>query len=168
MATKFEYTADLPGSPAALHALYMTEDYWVDRVAVTGGPDDELVEFTPADGGATVVVKQVIPDEKIPSAARKVVSGQLAIVRKTVYSAFDGESATGDAHAEALSGLGVIDGSGTAVSTGADQCQESVAGTVKVSVPLLGGKLEKLVVSYLHELFDNEYAHVATWLQRGQ
>lgn len=167
MPTKFEYTADLPGTPADLHALYMTEDYWVDRIAETGGPEDELTEFTPTDGGATVVVYQVVPDESIPSAARKVISGQLAIVRKTVYSPFDGEKATGEAHAEALGGLGVIKGSGSAIATGESSCQESVSGSVKVSVPLLGSKLEKMVVSYLNDLFGEEYGHVAKWLENG-
>ena len=40
---------------------------------------------------------------------------------------------------------------------------ESVSGQVKVSVPLLGGKLEKLVVGHLDRLFEAEYQHLRRW-----
>lgn len=53
---------------------------------------------------------------------------------------------------KAAGGLGVITGSGETVAEGKPRSNHCPA-RVKVTVPLLGGKLEKLVVQHLDRLF---------------
>ena len=164
MSTSFSHSATLSGSPEDLWAAYSSEDYWRDRVAAVGTDRDRVEEFHHGDDGIRVVVTHVVPDDEIPDAAAKVLRDGLTIRRTTTYDPFDGERIVGGARAEAAGGRGVIDGAGEAVATGADTTEESVSGTVTVSIPLLGGRLEKLVVSYLDTLFAAEYAHLERWL----
>lgn len=166
MATRFSHSAEINGSLEALHAAYADEAFWRDRVATVGTPKDTLDSFSAGPDGIEVVVTQHIPDSDIPDLARKVLKGELTIVRTTTYAPFHGgDIATGKAKAVAAGGLGSITGEGEAVRDGADGCVESLTGSVKISVPLLGGKLEKLAVDYLQQLFEAEYAQANRWLE---
>ena len=89
--------------------------------------------------------------------------GELSLVRTANYSAVSGDRLTGSSRAEAAGGLGVITGSGETVAEG-EESVETLEGQVKVSVPLMGGKLEKLVVGYLDELFTAEHEHLGRWI----
>ena len=109
-----------------------------------------------------MTITQHIPEDDIPDSARKVLPGQLTIVRTCTYCGFDGRTFTGSARAEAAGGLGLINGDATAVDRDG-VAEETVSGQVKVSVPLLGGKLEKMVVSHLDRLFEAEYRHLNRW-----
>ena len=119
-----------------------------------GEVDDVIDEENPLPATS---LKGVMRD-----AARMVLPGQLTIVRTCTYCGFDGRTFTGSARAEAAGGLGLINGDATAVDRDG-VAEETVSGQVKVSVPLLGGKLEKMVVSHLDRLFEAEYRHLNRW-----
>jgi hypothetical protein len=52
----------------------------------------------------------------------------------------------------------------TAVRPHADQALRRVAGTVKVSVPLYGGKVEGWIVEGIEQAYDEEAERLAAWL----
>lgn len=162
MATRFSHTARIDAHVETVFTSYGDEAFWHDRIAAVGGPQDTLDDFSVTGDTVTVTVTQHIPDSDIPDLARKFLPGQLVIVRTSTYTGFDGERYTGSARAEAAGGLGLIDGGAEAVGRDG-AAQESVSGHVKVSVPLLGGKLEKLVVGHLDRLFEAEYRHLRNW-----
>ncbi|OAV77526.1 DUF2505 domain-containing protein [Dietzia sp. 111N12-1] len=163
MATRFSHSARIDAPVETLFTAYGNEAYWRDRISAVGSPEDTLDDFSATDDTITVTITQHIPDSDIPDLARKVLSGQLVIVRASTYTGFDGERFTGTAHAEAAGGLGLIDGGGEAVSRDGATV-ESVSGQVKVSVPMLGGRLEKLAVSHLDRLLEDEYQHLNRWV----
>jgi len=167
MATRFSHSARIDARPEDVHTSYSDEAYWADRLKAVGTPADTIDDFSTSGDGVSVTITQVIPEKDIPDLARKVLPGQLTITRTTSYSTFDGERFTGIARAEAVGGLGVINGDGETVPEG-DKTLESVSGLVKVSVPVLGGKLEKLVVDHLDRLFVQEYQHLNRWAARGR
>lgn len=163
MATRFTHSARIDAHVETVFNSYGDEAFWHDRLATVGTPQDTLDDFVVADDSITVTVTQHIPDKDIPDLARKVLPGQLVIVRTSVFTDFDGERYTGSANADAAGGLGRIEGGTEAVIEGGTAL-ESLSGQVKVSVPLLGGKLEKLVVSHLNQAFDAEYKHLNRWI----
>ncbi len=163
MTTRFSHTARFGAPLEVIHTTYADEAYWMDRLASIGGPGDTLDSFSTGPRGVEVTVTQVIPDDDIPEVARKVLPGRLAITRTMSYGPFDGAQFAFTARAEAIGGIGVIDGGGEATSDGPG-ATESITGSAKVAVPLLGGRLEKLVVGHLSELFVAEYAHLETWV----
>ena len=162
MATRFSHTARIDAHVETVFTSYGDEAFWHDRIAAVGTAQHTLDDVSASGDSVTVTVTQHIPDEDIPDLARKVLPGQLVIVRTSTWSGFDGERFTGSARAEAAGGLGLIDGGAEAVNRDG-AALESVSGQVKVSVPLLGGKLEKLVVSHLDRLFQAEYEHLNRW-----
>ena len=165
MATRFSHSARIESRLETVFTSYADEAFWHDRLSTVGSPADTLDDFVVTSESISVTVTQVIPAEDIPDLARKVLPGQLTIVRTNTFTGFDGERFSGTARAEAAGGLGLIDGGAEAVSEGG-LALESVSGKVKVSVPLLGGKLEKLVISHLTHLFAAEYEHLNRWVSR--
>lgn len=162
MATRFSHSARIEARLETVFTSYADEAYWRDRMAAVGSPEDTLDDFASTGDSVTVTITQYIPDEDVPDLARKVLPGQLTIVRTSTFTGFDGERFSGSARAEAAGGIGMIDGNAEVVDA-AGAAQESVSGLVKVSVPLLGGKLEKMVIAHLNRLFVAEYQHLNRW-----
>lgn len=163
MATRFTHSARIDAPVETVFHSYGEEAYWRDRLSAVGSAKDTLDDFVVADDAITVIVTQHIPDDEIPDIARKLLPGGLTIVRTSTYTGFDGRSYRGSANADAAGGLGRIEGGTEAVPEG-EAALESLSGQVKVSVPLLGGKLEKLVVAYLDQAFEAEYRHLNRWI----
>lgn len=162
MATRFSHTGRIDAPVETVFNTYGDEAYWHDRLTSVGTDDDTLDEFSTSDDSITVTITQHIPDEDIPDIARKVLPGRLVVVRTSIYTGFDGERFSGTARADAAGGLGEIHGSAEAVGEAA-AVTESVSGRVKVAVPLLGSRLEKLVIAHLTTLFEAEYEHLNRW-----
>lgn len=163
MATRFSHSAQLDGPLEAVHDAYADEAYWADRLRAVGTAKDSLDDLVVSGDSINVTVTQFIPESDIPDLARKVLSGDLRLVRTVEFSGFDGAKMLGTSRAEAAGGLGVITGEAESVAHG-DVAADFVSGQVKVSVPLLGGKLEKLVVQQITGLFTEEYSHLNGWL----
>lgn len=163
MATRFTHSARINAPVETVFSSYGDEAFWHDRLATVGTAQDTLDDLVVADDAITVTVTQHIPDSDIPELARKVLPGQLVLVRTSTFTDFDGLRYVGSANADAAGGLGRIEGGTEAVTEG-DAAVESLSGQVKISVPLLGGKLEKLVVSHLNRAFEAEYQHLNRWV----
>ena len=162
MATRFTHNARIDAPLESVFNALREEAFWHDRISVVGTPKDTLDAFELTDDSITVTTTQHIPDEDIPDLARKVIPGQLVVVRTNVISGFDGERFLGNASADAAGGIGRIEGGSEAVSSDG-VAVENVKGSVKVSVPLVGGKLEKLVVDHLQRLLVAEYEQLNRW-----
>ena len=162
MATRFSHNARIGAPIETVYSAYGSEEYWRERLLAVGTDKDSLDDFASTSDGVRVTITQHIPEDDIPDSARRFLPGELTIVRTSTYSGFDGRTFTGSARAEAAGGLGLISGDATAVDRDG-AAEESVSGQVKVSVPLLGGKLEKMVVSHLDRLFEAEYRHLNRW-----
>lgn len=163
MATRFSHSARIGAQLEPIHASYANEEFWIDRLRAVGSPKDTLDDFAVNGETIDVTITQVIPDSDIPDIARKVLPGELSLVRTASYSGIVDDRITGTSRAEAVGGLGVITGGGETVLEG-EESVESLSGQVKVSVPLLAGKLEKLVVQHLLQLFEAEHEHLRRWL----
>ena len=163
MATRFSHSVHLGGPLEAVHTAYADEAYWADRLRTVGTARDSLDNLDVNGDSINVTVTQFIPETDIPELARKVLPGDLRLQRTVQYSGCEGQTMLGTSRAEAAGGIGVITGEIESVAHG-DATVDSVSGQVKVSVPLVGGKLEKLVVQHITGLFTAEYAHLNGWL----
>lgn len=101
--------------------------------------------------GMTVLVDQTQPARGLPGFAKSVVGDEMRIVQRESWS--DPTAAT--LTIEIPGKPGRFDGSITLVGDGAGT-RETVAGEVRVKVPLLGGKLEALVADVLRSALRAE------------
>lgn len=165
MATRFSHSVRIDGPLEAIHSSYADAAYWNDRIHEVGSDKDSLDDLVVSGDTIDVTVTQFIPESEIPDLARKVLPGELRLVRKAHFHGFDGARLLGSSRVEAAGGLGVLTGETEILSDGG-AADEALSGQVKVSVPLLGGKLEKLVIQHLTGLFEEEYSHLNRWLAK--
>lgn len=109
--------------------------------------------------GMTVVIDQVQAAKGIPGFARKVVGDEINIVQTEDWTA----PAKGNIHVAIPGRPGEM--SGTALLTeDPDGTTETVNLTVKVNIPLVGGKLEGLVADLLSKALRAEHKVGIDWL----
>lgn len=160
MATPLAFTADYSYSTAAVRAAFADEQYWKDRIAEVGGPGARLVSFSYDGSRLRVEMVQSIPASELPSAITSVRPGDLIIPRTETYSESD-EAGIFEAHVEGAP----AEVRGTVTLTGDDTHVRAVVdGTVAVSVPLFGKKIEAVVAEKLLELLAAEAEFTNTWI----
>ncbi|MCX6396194.1 MAG: DUF2505 domain-containing protein [Propionibacteriales bacterium] len=154
---KLRHELSYDADPTAVLAMVTDPAFW-DKVAVATEAISSLATVE-ADGGATrVVVDTEQPVVGVPSFAKKFAGDSTRAITTQVWS---GSTAayTVDTPGKPTSINGTA--SITAQGTG---CVLTYDLDVKASVPLIGGKLEKLVGQLTTEGFDKERAVGAAWL----
>lgn len=111
--------------------------------------------------GDTVVIEQVHSAAGLPSFARTFVGDEIAIVQTERW----GTTTAADLHLTIPGKPGDITGGVTLTPSGAGTV-EVVDLSVKVSIPLVGGKVEKLVADMIEKAFAKEHQVGQEWLAR--
>ena len=159
MRLRHELAYDAP--PAEVRAMLTDPSFWDEVAAATGALSSTATIDSP--GGAEGATTRIVIDQEqrvtgVPSFARKLVGDSTRAITTQVWR---GDEASYEVEAP---------GKPTSI-TGTATIAENAAGStltydldVKASVPLVGGKLEKLVVELATEGFDKEQAVGAAWL----
>ncbi|MEO6882236.1 MAG: DUF2505 domain-containing protein [Mycobacteriaceae bacterium] len=164
MPRRISHDASYPCSPAELHAALTDPAYWRARVDAVGGPGATLDDVRPLDGGVEVALTQKVAAEHLPSIVSKIVSGDLSIARTEAWGPLEGSSATGRTTAQVASTPAFV-GSTAELSGDSDGCTVCTRGEVKVSVPLIGGRLEQAVSDAVLRLLQAEQKFTASWVR---
>ncbi|MCW2786137.1 MAG: hypothetical protein JWP74_2654 [Marmoricola sp.] len=154
---KLRHDLTYAAPPADVLAMLVEPAYW-DKVAVATGALSSTATVT-TDGAATkVVVDQEQEIAGVPSFAKKFVG---ASTRAITTQTWTGSTATFRVDAPgkptSISGVATVaaNGAGSVLTYDLE---------LKASVPLIGGKLEKLMSELLAAGFVNEEAAGAAWL----
>jgi hypothetical protein len=157
MSTRLRHELAYDAPPADVLAMMSDPLFW-ERV----GEANDVVSWTPTvstEAGATrVVIDEEQRTAGVPSFAKKIVGDTTRVVITQVWR---GQEA--DYQIETPGKPTHVHGTATvsANGTGAVLVYDL---DVKASVPLIGGKLEKLVVDLTREGFDKEQGVGAAWL----
>lgn len=152
-----------------IYAVYANATYWqalMDRYDdLTPGKSD-LTAFNADESGIEVEFRQVLPRAEMPALLRSVIPVDMAITRKQYFGPIDpnGADRTNGHYTASVSHVpGRLDGHYVlaGVSTGS---QLQVDSTCKVPMPLVGGKLEDLVLQSVNDVFTIEGAFTAEWI----
>ena len=117
------------------------------------------VEIEPDGAGFRARIEQVRPAQSIPSFARKFVGDEIEIVQTELWGSAD----HGDITMEIPGKPGDISGT-TRLRESGGTTTETVDLTVKVGIPLVGGKLEGLVGDLLLKALKAENVVGRAWL----
>lgn len=153
--------------PETVYAAFSGEDYWqalmVRYCEYTQA--SEITAFTSGDDGIDVVFRQVLSGSELPGIVRAVIPLDMVIDRHQHFTAFNDVNSTAAGHFEASvpRAPGRLDGT-YALSDAPEGSRLLVAGRAKVSVPLVGGKLENLVLESMKNLLTLEEAFTADWI----
>ncbi|MGW6935144.1 DUF2505 domain-containing protein [Lentzea sp. NPDC054927] len=158
MARRIEHHTTSPHSAEKVFGAMVDETYLRDRLAAIGGTNAELVTFTSVDGKTSYQLKQGVPAEHLPSVAKSLLGGDLVIQRVENWAA-----GAGTVEVTLVGVPGRLDGSFTVTDNGSGS-KLTLAGEVKVSIPLVGGKLEKVIAEQVAVLLDKESEFTSEWL----
>lgn len=112
--------------------------------------------------GSRVTLTQVWSSDKLPSFARKFVGDEIEIVQEETWDAPNGADMT-----MTISGKpGDMSGTSVLEPTSTGSTVQRVDLTIKVGVPFVAGKIERLVAEMLTNALDKEHRTGVAWLAR--
>jgi Protein of unknown function (DUF2505) len=123
---------------------------------------DFSCSITPSASGMSVRLEQAHGTDRIPSFAQRLVGSEIRFVQEESWSS----PAGADIHVTIPGKPGDMTGTTTLTQTGDDVVQQ-IDLAVKVSIPLLGGKVEDLIAGFVGKAFDAEHKVGVKWL-RGE
>ncbi|MPY79228.1 MAG: DUF2505 family protein [Actinophytocola sp.] len=162
MASRIEHSSEFPYPFEQVLAAFTSESAIRQRLADIGGKDAELLAHEKSDGTVSYRMRQGIPGEKLPSVVRKVHHGDLHVEREQEWR-LSGETASGTATASVTGVPGSIAARSELTSHG-DGTVLRISGEVKVSIPLVGGKIERTIAEQVGTLLARESEHVSETL----
>lgn len=163
MARPLQHSTEFAHPVEQVLAAIAGEESLRERLAAVGGRDAALVAHEKSAGGTTYKLRQGIAAEKLPGVMRKIHSGDLIVNREQKWrTQADGTvSGTGTAQVSGVPGAITVD---TTLTPRGDRTKLQVRGQVKVSIPLIGGKIEETIAEQVVRLLRHEDAFVAQQL----
>jgi uncharacterized protein (DUF697 family) len=159
---RVSHTLTYPGTTVeAVYAMLADPAY---RKAVGGYQrvTDFSCDITPSGNGMKVRLEEAYGTDRVPSFAQKLVGSEIRFVQDETWSS----PAGADVHATIPGKPGDITGS-VALAQSGDDVVQTVDLAVKVSIPLVGGKVEALIADFVGKAFDAENKVGVKWL-RGE
>jgi Protein of unknown function (DUF2505) len=165
MPRSFDMSADYEGSVEEVHRAFSETDYWLARLADSGVDDAKLESMRVSDGAIEVVTLQVVRSHNLPGLITQFHRGDLCIRREEDWGPITDGNATASIVGSILDAP--VNLSGTAVlspNAGSGGARVEFQVSVQVRVPIVGGKLEKLVGGVLTSLVEEEQRFTTTWI----
>lgn len=163
----FDISHDIPAPRQAVAEALLDEGYQRSLADLGSLADRELRKQKElASGHVRREVRCVLDIELSSNVKRFIGEGDPAWIEE---SEWDPETFTWtwDIHPEV--GGGLLDAQGRTVleANGSDGTRRKVHGTVKVSVPIYGGKVEGIIVAGLERAYEEEAERLKAWVERG-
>ncbi|MCV7075624.1 DUF2505 domain-containing protein [Mycobacterium szulgai] len=170
MPRSFDMSADYEGSVEDVHRAFYEADYWTARLAET--PVDiatiesmRLGGASGADGSIEVITVQTVCSHNLPALVTQLHRGDLSVRREEIWTPINDGIAT-------VSIAGSIVGApvnlwGTGVLSPKEESggsRMSAQLTIQVRIPIIGGKLERLIGTQLRELVAIEQRFTTLWI----
>lgn len=137
--------------------------FWDDRLAAVGGPGGRITAFEGDGKKADVTQVQVIAKDLLPQAVTSFLPGDLEIERHELWKR-TADGADGTFTASVAGAPATVEGKMT-IRAANTEAALTVNGEVEVKVPLIGGRIEKMIVEQLQELIKAEYEFAVRWLE---
>lgn len=155
----FHQELEYDASPAEVYTM-LSDPAFRDAVCEAGDSVRHQVTITPDGDGMSVAVDQVQPAAGIPSFAKKIVGDEIDIRQREEWSsATDATLEVSIPHKP-----GHLKGTIALRESGAGGTVETVDAEIKVQIPMLGGKLEKLIADLLGSALRSEHRVGRAWL----
>jgi len=155
---KFRHELRYDAPPAAVFEM-LADPAFRERVCEDTGFPKREVTISPRDGGMAVRIDQHRPADELPGFVRKLVGQEINVVQEEEWA-----SPTGARLEVTIPGKpGEMTGTATLVGANGG-VTEKVDMTVKVNLPLIGGKVEGLIADMLLKALRAEHHVGQEWL----
>lgn len=169
MARPIDYRCPLPFPAARTAAAMGDADYLRARLEKLGGPGAALLEHTGSIGpdgtGVRYTLRQGLEAELLPPVVQSMVGGNLVLERtETVQPDGNGYRGTVDVHVPRIP-VPVTAGGTMSLHDAPGGSEFTVHAEVSVGVPLVGGRIEKVVAEQVGRLMAAETEFLRYWLE---
>ncbi|MFI1465380.1 DUF2505 domain-containing protein [Nocardia carnea] len=164
MARRLDYSARYPlHTTKEVYAALTNRDYWEARmVEMRKYSPNEVVSIDASEDGIDVVLHHILPREMLPEVAQTVMRKDMVITRKESYGPF-GPEVEGTYSASIPAGPGSLTGTMRLFPTDTG-CTMRISSNAKVFIPMMGPRLEQLMLVNLVDLFRAEAEVTQQWL----
>ena len=157
-AMKIRHQLKYDASSAEVYAMF-ADPAFREKVCQAQKANSCTVRIEPDGGHMSVVIDQKRPSGGIPSFARKIVGDEIQLVQSEHWS----DSANAALKVVIPGKPGQLNGTIT-VTGNESGAVETIDGDLVVSIPLLSGKLERLIAGLLDEALRVEEKVAQAWL----
>jgi uncharacterized protein YndB with AHSA1/START domain len=163
---RFSIEHDYAAPVERVFGLLTDESFLRERLEALGARDIAIEESSPTqDGGQRVVVRRTVTVE-LPGFAARVLSPSNTVTQTDEWEAERDGRRSGRWQVE-VSGVPARTAGSMSLVPSADGCRYVLHGEVKISVPLIGGRLESFAVDNATRDLDREHEFTAAWLSRS-
>ncbi|MGB8387065.1 DUF2505 domain-containing protein [Mycobacterium sp.] len=170
MPRSFDVSVDFENNIDEVFRAFSTEDYWLARLAESGADDTKLESLRVGGRSGTertieVVTLQVAHRHNLSAMIAPLLRGDLCLRRAETWGPVSDGVATASVEASVEGAPAAV--SGTALLSPLAKSGGSLLDgtfTVQVRVPLIGGKLEKIIGAELGGLLVAEQRFTKEWL----
>lgn len=162
MATSLEHRSTFAEAAGTVFNTLVDEAFLTERLRAIGGKNAALLGHSRDGERVTFRMRQGVDAALLPSTVRSFINGDLVVEREERWQP------EGGAHAGAsrvtITGVpGEIQGRSRIAGSGAGATLV-INAQVKVSIPLIGGKIEKVVAEQVGKLLAAEAEYAEKWL----
>ena len=170
MPRSFELSADYENSVDQIRGAYCHKEYWLARLADITVDEATLESMRVGgdsgdDGTVEVVTLQMVRSHNLHAIVKQLHGGDLCVRRKEKWGPITDGAATASIEGSIVGTPVNVSGTGE-LSPIAESCGARLGFriTVHVRVPLIGGKVERLIGTQLAELVSREQRLTAEWI----
>jgi hypothetical protein len=162
MTSRLEIRHRYSATPDQLRQVMTDPEYLRAKLSAVGGPGAELVSRKQNGQDVVVVLRQGVPADALPSFVRSFLPGDLTIERTETWT-----DSGGSVYAEVDGAPGTINGQMRLTPDGGGSVL-SLRLEAQVPLPLVGGKVEKVITDSVGKLMETEYGFTERWLRDSQ
>ncbi|WP_067896340.1 DUF2505 domain-containing protein [Nocardia vaccinii] len=165
MPRRLAYSARYPlHTTKEVYAALCDRAYWDARMTkMREYSPNEVISLEAGDGGIEVVLEHVLPRRMLPDLAQTVMRKDMIITRTESYGPYCPE-VTGTFDATIPSAPGSLSGKMHLFPTDTG-CTLRTTPTARVTIPLLGPRLEQMMLINLIDLLRAEAEFTTQWLE---
>jgi hypothetical protein len=157
---RIDHTLTYPDASVAEVYAMLADPAYRTAVSVFQHVTDFSCAITPQGDGALVEIEQAHGTDRIPSMAQKLVGPEIRFQQHESWGSPDGA----DIEVTVPGKPGDIRGTITLAQSGAD-VEQHVDIAVRVSIPLVGGKVEDMIAGFVGRVFDAQNSVGVEWLR---
>jgi hypothetical protein len=165
MPRSFELSADYQDSVQEVLRAFTEPDYWAARLAASGVDESKVESLEVADDGTIkVATLQMIKADKLAGVFSQLVRGDIRIKRQETWTRDADGTATATIAGSVPGAPANVTGTAELTPDEATGCRLGCELVVQVKIPLIGGKLEKMVGAQLVNLVAAEQRFTSEWI----
>ena len=159
---RVSHTVAYPGTTVGDVYAMLADPAYREAVGDYQKVTDFSCDITPSGSGMRVRLEQAHPTDRIPSFAQRLVGHEIRFVQEETWASSSGA----DIHVTIPGKPGEMTGT-TSLTQSGDDVVQRIDLAVKVSIPLVGGKVEDLDADFVTKSFTAENKVGVKWL-RGE